>query len=268
MVITQEKFLRAKYIFPFIVLLLSSLNVYQKLLASIIGLIWDLGALNISSHILSILVSAIGIYAVILYYRREQRSILLFRVWLLVQLIKVVTTAQDPNTGIYIETEPFNLIQMYSLNLGLTYLREGGYLVININFLVLVLYPFLKICNAQSIVGEMFYIKVENEHIADPQGQDMPVTIKVLKNTRVDEDKKWFIIAMNKSENDGTIQLALMKIHTVNDIPMQPNGEEVELRLVYDPKLLKRNRIPSGSLPPPLTGRLFCDTKSSGLSNI
>jgi len=167
----------------------------------------------------SALLSIIGILGTILYFTKQSVSIILIYIWVIAQIIII---------------EPiWNLSQVFNFNFGFNLGTAKGTYGINLNFIPLLYLGFLKILEANNLIGKKIVFKEfrENEF-----GDIFPLTGLISKRVTLANEKNWLLVNLDSSfiYDNIEIQNVLIRRKDEKVIKLKANNQIVFFRLVYN----------------------------------
>lgn len=203
------------WIFPFIVLLMSLVN---------IGLHYN------NLFTLSVLNSLLGITGIILFFRKISFFRVLIYLWIFVQFFVIQRVTVETYGG------PFRYVTIWDCTQAFIFwtgIHTGTYLF-KLNFVPIFLFAILRFLEIISLIGKtLTFTKFREDN---GLGDIFPFSGKVLKRVRLDNERDWLLVELNTEiEYEGNpINYILVKNKAATPIRSGASGQIVFVRLVYD----------------------------------
>jgi hypothetical protein len=233
----QTKKFRAKidYLFPLVVLLFSTLNVWQH---------------RENPNIPSLILSLVGITGVILFFRGIKYFSICLYLWILLQVISIPREFYDPSSQLWHPQDAiFDLTQGFRIGFGYYWINDNLKTGIYINFLAVAFFAFLRILEVSAMAGRQLHFRPFHRD-SDFAGQ-FPVEGIVKERIVVSGEKNWLLVDLNTPmEYEGAAVNAVL-IKSKDGTVIRGRGKEqlVHFRLVLNNADINTENLNSSTFP-------------------
>ena len=167
---------------------INNLIIYIILVLSTLNLLNQFASFNVASTVISV----VGLLAVALYFSGHKFHRKLIWIWIVAQLISIVSHGVDTNTGVAFANIIYDASQLFKIRFGLSLSADSSKLVFDFNILVILYFFLFKQLKISAHIGKSYELGIqENSPIAEMNNLS-PMVIFTEK-VQLDEDKNWLL---------------------------------------------------------------------------
>ncbi len=185
---------------------------------------------------LNVLLSIMGIIAGGVYFYYKKTSLILIKIWAILQLVIITLVVQVGDTTYLKPIIDFS--QIWGLNLGFTIKTHSGLIFnVGINPVSFIFIFLVKLLSVSLSFGEKISLKAVKQ---DSFLQEyFPNKAKIIRRIKFSDDKIWTFVEF---EEDKSLKYAIIRpIKSFQSLNYKKKGQLLLLRVVEDPLLLDKN---------------------------
>lgn len=220
--------LKIELIFPLIVILLSSIELFQQLTIT-------------NPHYPALVISIIGIMGSVLYFFKIKFYKTVFYLWIIFQFIVITNSQFDENLGVIVKNHIWVTSPIIKIKIGLSFTLHNGN-KIYLNIVPLFLFGLLRILNVSELVGkELTFKKFRKDN---KLGNIFPLTGKIVKRVTLSNEKDWLLVTLNNSFVFRNEQINQVFIKAKEEKPLKKDvkGQLAFFRLIPENIELDENQ--------------------------
>lgn len=204
-------------------------------------------AFNELMDIISIIVSLIGIWGVILYFRNSSYNVFLYRLWIVLQVPQIWI---EYNYGTSIDYKSlFETTNILKYNLGPSFYYDDLTTInFKINVLAFIYYLIYKLTILKKLTGRG--IKVSQLNIHGKLAPFFPIHAEIIKRIQVENENEWFLLSLNEPIILDEIRYDRIIIDSKeSDLRKKKTKKETDIRLIKEGEDINNKAINKSNYP-------------------